>query len=89
MRMNIDESGSDNATPCVNHDIASQVVPNCNDAIALNDDIGEISRCPSSVDEQTVGDQSCFTHVFSVAQVEWRDPFVRQSLETISIANSY
>ena len=89
MRMNINEAGSDNATPCVNHDITSQVVPNSNDAIAVNDDIGEISRRPRSIDEQTVGDESCFTHVFSVAQVDWQNPFVRQSLESISIANSY
>ncbi len=75
MSVNINESGSDNATPCVNHDITSQVVPNSNDAIAVDDDIGEISRCPRSIDEQTVGDESCFTHVFSVAQVGWRNPF--------------
>jgi hypothetical protein len=87
--MNINEAWSDNATPCVNHDIASEVVPNGNDAITLNDDIGEISRRPSSIDEQTVGDQSCFTHMFSVAQVDWRNAFVRQSFESMSIANSY
>ena len=89
MSVNINEAGSDNATPGINHDITSEIVPNGNDAIAVNDDIGEISRCAGSIDEQTVGDESCFTHVFSVAQVDWQNPFVRQSLESISIANSY
>ena len=50
MGMDVNKAGSDNATTCINDDVALQVGTDFDDAIAFNLNIGKEARITCSVD---------------------------------------
>jgi hypothetical protein len=50
MGMDVNKAGSDNATTCINDDIALQVRSDFDDTVAFDQNIGEEARIACSVD---------------------------------------